>query len=162
MPIKHFEDVPGRMMWALEEAGHGSRIIIADRSLDIDSSRQRVVDYRGRTSPQALRSCLKLVRHEGLITFMAPDVDDEREEATLALVEFGQLVTDLSIDPTIDITEQDFSEPIPRLGEDGFKSLIAPEAGQRQIVVRTPDDRPYACATFIVGHSQFCREISDF
>lgn len=150
MPIAGFEDVSGDMFKALEEAGHGRRLVIADRSLDIDRSRHVVVDYRGSTSAQALGTVLRLIQREGPVTVMDRDRNDKTELGVAALRAFERVAREFQLGG------EDFVK-LPRLSEEapegvGFYDLI--EGGERSLYVRTPDPNPYACATFIVGHAQ--------
>jgi hypothetical protein len=158
MPIIGFEDVPSDMFQALEEAGHGRRLVIVDRSFPFDRQKQDVVGYRGRTSAQALHSVLRLCRREGVITAMAPDPSDKSELGSLALILFREATTNLGL-------ALGDMQSLPRFGKDatdgvGFYDLVDDEEQRRPIVVRTPDPLPYACATFIVGHSQTGEEIT--
>lgn len=170
MPIRSFEDVPGDMFKALEEAGHGRRIVIADRSLDIERDAE-IFGYRGRTSAQALNSVLRLVRHEGPVTIMHPDLEAEGDElAEKAFDDFSRVLREHSLhvdreDPGVKYAYR-FDEDMPTdpaafaFGTTGFYSLLR-NPDERRLFIRTPDSLPYACATFIVGHSQVGVEITD-
>jgi len=149
MPIIGFEDVPGKMFEAMEEAGHGRGLVIVDYSYDIDRTAHDVVDYRGQSSAQALGSVLRLVRREGPITIMAPDPGDDSALGCMAEVAFMGVATQLNIAHEV--------VSVPRLGEAaggvGFYDLVDDE--RRKVIVRTPDPLPYACAMFVIGHYQF-------
>ncbi len=157
MPIIGHEYVSGEMAAAAATAGHGVEWFIADLSLDVDPQRTLVVPYLGRTAAQALRDSLLMVRREGPVTVMKPDSGKTSEEDTRALRAFYRMAADLTGETALlpaDIRE------LPRLATDtednfGFYNLLHGETDARKIVVRTPDRNPYACAMFIVGHSQF-------
>lgn len=156
----------GNALKALEESGHGRRLAIVDASYDIPRWAQ-VVNYLGQTSAEALHGIASLVPiEEDSLTLMYPDIDDHSKLADDAYEAFltvhGQLLKELGSKITIgslyrkdaaDLSEllQDADDAEEE--EEGFYSVANNEA-QDTLFVRTRDTLPYACATFIVGHSQ--------
>jgi hypothetical protein len=157
-PLKGIDrGLTGEALKALEESGHGRRIAIVDASYDIPRSAQKV-DYRGQSSAQALLGVLKLAPIENKsLTIMGPDGDAQADDPELAW------------QASRDIEEAyrsiDWGEEFPgganlarRLDEDqgatvqeGFYTIAN---SSDTLFIRTPDTLPYACATFLVGHSQ--------
>ena len=149
-PLKGIDrGLNGTILKALEESGHGRRIAVVDASYNIPRWAQ-VVDYAGATSVDALIGILRLVPYEGTISLMRPDETTNPNDWV-----FGDLAT-IAL-------EQEFDEPdvVRRLdtiyeGSEtapGFYT-IANNPDEDTLFVRTRDTLAYACATFIVGHSQ--------
>ena len=139
--------INGSLLKALEELGHGDRIVVVDPSYSIPENANRL-DFQGDSSARALRGILELVPIDSTITIMAPDPPAKGCEAT---IRFREATKTLSPEPP-------FYE-IPRLSESaedgtaGFYELVN-ELEYPTLFVRTRDKLAYACATFIVGHSQ--------
>lgn len=159
-PLKGIDrGLTGEALKALEESGHGRRIAIVDPSYNIPKWAQ-VIDYRGPNSAQALLGIVKLVpvETEEPIVFMR--FDPSEEDKPVAAQAYRNF------------TETEYSEEIspfrvnkavlPRLDQDaieqgkgdiGFYSIANNEA-ENTLFIRTPDTLPYACVTFVIGHSQ--------
>jgi len=151
-PLKGIDrGLNGEALKALEESGHGRRIAVVDASYNIPRWSQ-AIDYNGKTSVEALVGILKLVPHEGNILLMKPDSDvteygdgpfcdiaaTEVDEALGYPKQFGIL--------RLDTIEND--EEVP-----GFYSTANDESVDT-LFIRTRDTMAFACATFVVGHSQ--------
>lgn len=146
--------LPGKALEALERSGHLRRMAIVDTSYPIPRWAEEV-DYRGRSSADALLGVVRLVPVEGVVEFMSPDPDDNREEAKEALETFNQVFVEL---------ESEIPELQDKVGERhrldidepervGFYSLVNNQEVDT-FFIRTNDRHLYACATFIIGHSQ--------
>ncbi len=168
------------MFAAFERAGHGRRLVIADRSLDIPSD-EEVVEYGG-SSANALDRALQLLYRESQVTIMFPDPPchyppfppdlDGAEWA--AYNQFGPVLRKHGItdyrggdgDPN-DILEFAYRQdgmdalvsPSDRISRIGFYPLIS-NVDERRLFVRTEDPNPYACATFVIGHAQHGQSVS--
>lgn len=146
--------LPGKALETLERSGHLRRMAIVDTSYPIPRWAEEV-DYRGRSSADALLGVVRLVPVEGVVEFMSPDPDDNREEAKEALKAFNQAFVELESEiPEL----QDQVGERHRLDDDepegvGFYSL-ANDPHADTLFLRTGDRLPYACATFVIGHSQ--------
>lgn len=144
----------GRALRVLEESGHGRRVAIVDTSYPIPRWAE-TVDYRGRSSADALLGVVRLIPVEGEVEFMSPDPEDSREEAKEALEAFNQVFIKLESEiPEL----QDQVGERHRLDKDepervGFYSLVNNEEVDT-LFIRTADRLPYACATFVIEHSQ--------
>ncbi|MBI2009112.1 hypothetical protein HYS84_01730 [Candidatus Saccharibacteria bacterium] len=153
--------LPGKALRALEESGHGRRMAIVDTSYPIPRWAE-TVDYRGRSSADALLGVVRLIPVEGKVEFMSPDPNDSREGAKEALEAFNQVFVKL---------ESEIPELQDRVGERhrldhdeldgiGFYS-ITNDSEVDTLYLRTGDRRLYACATFLIGHSQVPEIISE-
>lgn len=161
-PLKGIDrGLDGEALRILEQTGHGRQIAIVDPSYEIPADawkESRVYDYHGSTSADALLGILKLVPvdeplHEHPeVVVMHPDEGDERKEATTAFEhavdELGELR--IAYVPRLDSDVSSFDEP--DLGK-GFYSL-ANDPEKKTVFFRTRDTKAYACAMFVVGHSQ--------
>ena len=139
----------GTALKALEEAGHGRRVVIVDPSYDIPPNVE-VVNYHGDSSSNALRGILQLMPvDDGYLTIM------DRDESTVLE---GHLDTEQNENDMFDEIAEEF-DLIPcyvkRLDDDksGFYSQ-ANTTETRSLFIRTRDTRAYACAMFVLGHSQ--------
>lgn len=158
-PLKGIDrGLNGEALKALEESGQGRRIAIVDASYNIPRWAQ-VVDYAGKTSLEALVGILKLVPWEGSILLMLPDEGTEPSQWGKNGPYCDVAVTELD-------NEFDYPEAhgISRLDGPTINSVtekklpgfysIANDESVDTLFVRTRDEMPYACATFIVGHAQ--------
>jgi len=152
-PLKGIDrGLNGQVLKALEESGHGDQIVIVDPSYAIPEG-ARVVDYQGDSSAQALKGILKLVPFEESkhipefdVLAMAPDPPANTCDA---LNEFRKVAVELGFD--LDATprlDKDAGELLPGF----YTEANSPE--RSTIFFRTRDIKAYACAMFIVGHSQ--------
>ncbi len=144
--------INGELLKALEETGHGDRIVVVDPSYSIPEEAQSV-DYQGESSTLALAGILKLVPQE-FGSYVIMDVDDPTEEETALEQEF---VAAFKMNNSNEMYVR--PDVISRLTEGdvngfGFYELVN-NAAEATLFVRTRDRRPYACASFIVGHSQY-------
>lgn len=151
-PLKGIDrGINGELLKALEESGHRDRIVVVDPSYPIPYE-ARVYDYGGDSSARALAGVLALVPWEGVVTYMEPDPEPGQGRESVEAFEYET-----------SHLEQD-GEPIAlnglygrsELNEDGtgFYDIANDIEEWPTIFVRTRDDRAFACATFIVGHSQ--------
>lgn len=158
MPIRGFEDISADAMHALAKAGHGRRLIIADRSLDIGDNENEVHSGNG-SAAAVLRASIKAVYREGPFTLMVPDEGNDTELGARAMKAFqGALVGTLG--------SHSMGEGAPFLR--AYRNLAVDDLGysdasfydllndpdERRLVLRTTDPNPYACASFVVGHAQ--------
>src|SRR3990167_10107099 len=136
----------GDALKALEEAGHGQRIAVVDPSYAIPEG-ARVVPYQGESSATALRGILSLIplekdRRSYDVVAMAAD---ENVDDCAASDEFERVAEELGLEIGFN-PRHDTSQTMP-----GFYAEVNhPET----LFFRTRDEKAYACATFIVGHSQ--------
>ncbi|MEI9913567.1 MAG: RbsD/FucU domain-containing protein [Candidatus Saccharibacteria bacterium] len=149
-PLKGIDrGINGNMLKVLEESGHGDRIVVIDPSYSVPEG-AKVIDYQGDSSASALVGILRLVPSESVITIM--DADPSNEVSNRAGLEFIKSLGGAGL-------MADLATPLPRLTEDapvgqvGFYELVN-GIEVPTIFVRTRDELAYACATFIVGHSQ--------
>lgn len=152
-PLKGIDrGINGEMLKALEEIGHGAQIAVVDASYDIPVGSQ-VVNYQGDSTAQALEGILKLVpidEDKNVISLMGPD--DHGAECPA-------LRDELAVTQRLGLQ----AGVIKRLGEPsaaewsgGYLGFyrIANNPEVHTLFVRTRDEKAYACAQFIVGHSQ--------
>jgi L-fucose mutarotase/ribose pyranase (RbsD/FucU family) len=130
----------------LEESGHGNQIIIVDPSYPIPRG-ALVINYVGdpNTSDGALDDILTVLPIEGPVTAMLPDEGEtcdanEAFEAVTLRQRGGQ-------DWAMRLDDQDPEHP------KGFYSQ-ANDPEKQTIFFKTRDKKAFACAMFIVGHSQ--------
>ena len=149
-PLKGIDrGLNGNALKSLEESGHEDKIVIVDPSYSIPE-RAKVIDYQGDSSAQALKGILNLVPHEPLaldgwdVICMAPDSAEEECSARDA---FREVANELRLG--LGASTRHGTEEFPR----GFYSG-ANELEKSTLFVRTRDRKAYACAMFIVGHSQ--------
>jgi L-fucose mutarotase/ribose pyranase (RbsD/FucU family) len=156
-PLKGIDHgIDGKLLCALEEAGHGLQIAVVDPSYPIPGH-ARVFDYHGssagNTSAQALRGILELVPAEKIDddgnTILAMGHDDI-DESTTAQVQFVDVGHELGMATRV-VGRND--EVLGGRRVKGFYSR-ANNPEQHTIFVRTRDEQAYACAMFVVGHSQ--------
>lgn len=139
----------GNALKALEESGHEDKIVIVDPSYSIPEG-AKVIDYQGDSSAQALRGILNLVPHEPLAldgwdaTCMAADSAEEECPARDA---FKKVAGELGL--ALGTRTRHGTDEYPG----GFYSR-ANGLERPTLFVRTRDEKAYACAMFIVGHSQ--------
>jgi hypothetical protein len=151
-PLKGIDrGLTGEALKALEESGHGRRLAIVDASYNIPRWAQ-TVDYRRETSSQALMGILRLVPVEGdHIDLMSPDPDDDKPTSHEAYIRLSSCIEHLfDGHKQGNVHRLDEQE---NAGEKGFYSL-ANNQEEDTLFFRTSDKLPYACATFIIGHSQ--------
>lgn len=152
-PLKGIDrGIDGKMLWALEELGHGNQVVVVDPSYPIPRG-SKVVDYHGHSSAMALKGILDLVPHEsmdgdeGSTDVVAMDTDDGAPTAVSD--EFDDIAEQLGIDLTYEPRN-----PVDDLGGSKGFYVEASDPSKDTLFVRTRDDLAYACARFIVGHSQ--------
>jgi len=152
-PLKGIDrGLNGEALKALEESGHGQRIAIVDPSYAIPEDAP-VVNYQGDSSATALRGILALVPTEKLhdrydVILMRADSEQWRDcEATNAFEEVTQEM-ELKIGYKARVSDPHPGGPGPRVGF--YDHVNSPDT----LFFRTRDTKAYACATFIVGHSQ--------
>ena len=144
----------GEALKALEESGHGQMIAVVDSSYPIPREAQ-VIDYRGPSSAAALEGVLRLVPVEpGPLYMMMPDSDDSRAIAKEAQGHTGAAIGRVARE--LDERELWMLQltAVARLDTDsqpGFYSIVDKAD---TLFIRTIDDLPYACAAFVIGHSQ--------
>lgn len=144
-PLKGIDrGLDGKALCALEQLGHGDQVVIVDPSYSIPRSAE-VIDYHSNSSASALSGILSLVPHEkdesGYdIACMSHDIGGTICTATNA---FEDVANKLEL-------EMGYQT---RKGEGGFYSTVN-DPGKNTLFVRTRDEQAFACAKFIVGHSQ--------
>ena len=146
-PLKGIDrGLNGDALKVLEEAGHGTQIVIVDPSYDIPEY-ARVIPYQGDSSASALMGILSLVPHEkdGAYDVTCMAADEGEADAGAA---FKEVTDDLGLD-------LGYQPRLETLGgiEPGFYA-DANGIEKRTIFFRTRDEKTYACARFTVGHSQ--------
>lgn len=156
-PLKGIDrGLDGKVLKILEESGHGEQVVIVDPSYAIPEG-ARVVDYHGDSSAQALRGILALVPSEATkqgfdVVSMDADPDDSSLSPN-ALNAFKEVVASLGLrlgyEPRLPSWPVETSTDETEAGF--YANANDPE---KSIFVRTRDPRAYACARFIVGHSQ--------
>lgn len=140
----------GNALKVLEEMGHGQQIVIVDPSYEIPADPERlIVDYQGNSSAGALRGIVQLVPIEKMdgkvdVVVMKPDPPAETSKATKA---FEAVAQDLDLVLAHQIRTDD------SIFDKGFYSL-ANDPEKSTVYFRTRDAKAYACALFVVGHSQ--------
>ena len=148
-PLKGIDrGLNGGALKALEESGHGERIAIVDPSYAIPEG-SRVVSYQGDSSAQALRGILRLVPLEGPVTCMLADENVTTNEAH---EEFIEVIHELGVQADWR-DRHDTDLPDSRYDWRGFYTIVN-NSDESTIFLRTRDKKAYACATFLVGHSQ--------
>ncbi|HUD06827.1 MAG TPA: RbsD/FucU domain-containing protein [Candidatus Saccharimonadales bacterium] len=148
-PLKGIDrGINGSLLKALEETGHGDHIAIVDPSYSIPEG-SRVIDYQGNSSARALKGILALVpiEEESHVLLMMPDTEQHSHEA---VTEFEEALGG--------VRETDW---LTRYGKDnpsgiGFYDLVNNPSNETQntLFVRTRDEKAFACAMLVVGHSQ--------
>ena len=157
-PLKGIDrGLDGDALRALETSGHGRRLAIVDASYDIPRWAE-VVDYHGLSSANALLGIVRLIPVEGELEFMSPDPP---ETICAALKIFngvarmlereGHLPTDEKGEATV--LERHRLDEQEEVLTQGFYSIVNDREADT-LFVRTRDGLPYACATFVIGHSQ--------
>lgn len=124
----------------LRAIGHLGRVVVGDTSLLVPDGCSSAY-WLGESSADALRATLQLIPVEAGSRVTLMGVDSAREPSS-AYDRLRQVVDDLSLD----------FEVRKRLGSDGFYNLAQEAAATTYLL--TGDPRPYACAQFVVGHSQ--------
>jgi L-fucose mutarotase/ribose pyranase (RbsD/FucU family) len=156
-PLKGIDrGIDGKLLCALEEAGHGFQIAVVDPSYPIPGH-ARVLDYHGNsagnTSAQALRGILELVPTEKIDddgnTILAMGHDDI-DRSTPAQTQFVKVGHEFGMATRV-VGRND--EVLGGTPVEGFYSR-ANNPDRYTIFVRTRDEQAYACAMFVVGHSQ--------
>lgn len=150
-PLKGIDrGLNGDCLKALEEVGHGAQIAVVDASYDIPLGAQ-VINYQGDSSAQALRGILALVPLDNNsgedvdVVVMNPDLP---ETTCAARDAFIRVIRDLGLtDGGLRRLNED-----NHLGTGFYAHVNDPE--KHTLFVRTRDEKAYACATFVVGHSQ--------
>ena len=138
--------IDGKMLKALEETGHGDQIVVVDASYSIPRGAQ-VVDYHGDSSPRALNGILDLVPVEETENAKIMSSDDGAP-GSLVLPEFESAFQDHGVPSEHRFRNTD------RLGTAFYDLANTSLEDHPTLFVRTRDDRAYACAMFVVGHSQ--------
>lgn len=157
-PLKGIDrGLNGEALMALEESGHGRRLAIVDASYDIPREAQSV-DYRGQTSAEALKGILALVPYEPgtMVVMVSPSEVTEGSAADRSHDAFQEALDELFPAEQYPNSEgMECSVLVPPKGwpgeGDGFYDLVNHE---HTLFVRTPDRLPFACISFIIGHSQ--------
>lgn len=145
----------GETLQELRDIGHGHRITIVDASYDIPRG-SRVLKFPG-SSADALLSVIKLIPIEDT-AFEVMDADSDWEadgEATEVERRAGAAFTRVE-DELVEIEGGEIQNGIaykPRKGENGFYAT-ANNPNEPGLFIRTTDDLPFACVTFLAGHSQ--------
>lgn len=169
-PLKGIDrGLTGEVLKALEESGHGRRLAVVDASYNIPRWAQ-TVDYRGQTSAEALAGVLALVPvDEESITIMVCDPSDENKNSTEAEGIFKDVVVKAGYNKNYSLAERGYdqlAEEAAMIESEGgatieeFTASIKPfydlanNPDEDTLFIRTPDTLPYACATFVIGHSQ--------
>lgn len=145
-PLKGIDrGLNGDALKALEEAGHGQRIAIVDPSYAIPEG-ARVIPYQGESSATALKGILSLIPIEKIHGSDALIMEaDERPDDCEATKAFDQVAVELGL-VLGSIQRHDTSD----LFTGFYTEVNQPDT----LFFRTRDEKAYACATFIVGHSQ--------
>ncbi|HTE58324.1 MAG TPA: RbsD/FucU domain-containing protein [Verrucomicrobiae bacterium] len=130
--------INGNLLKALEEIGHGAQIAVVDASYDIPPAAE-VADYQGDSSARALKGILDLVPLDDAngypnVSVMVPHFPQEPGTALEAFEEA------LTVEPGL-------------TGQRDFYTL-ANNPEKHTLFVRTRDEKAFACALFVVGHSQ--------
>ena len=163
-PLKGIDrGINGDMLKALEETGHGDQIVVVDASYSIPNSAHKV-DYQGDSSVRALLGILDLVpvdeTTEGgfgvptpalMIAAMMPDLPTKTSPALEEFQEAFPLGDQGRV--LVGITRLGDEASKGELGKAGFYK-VANDPEKRTLFVRTRDQKAYACALFVVGHSQ--------
>jgi len=163
-PLKGIDrGINGDMLKALEETGHGDRIVVVDASYSIPYGAHKV-DYQGDSSVRALLGILDLVpvdetKDGGIgvpnpalaITTMMPDLPSRTSPALKEFQEAFPLGDQGRV--LVGITRFGDEDSKGEQGRRGFYDL-ANDPEKRTLFVRTRDQKAYACALFVVGHSQ--------
>lgn len=149
----------GEALHELRDIGHGHRINIVDASYDIPRGK-RVVGYPG-ASARALDSIARLIPIEGYrVEIMAVDrqiAKDARSDHISARA--GSLfstVVERSLESAGIALELEWLYRDAEYGDfeaDRFFYDVANSA-DNSTFFRTIDNLPFACATFVAGHSQ--------
>lgn len=165
-PLRGIErGIDGDMLKALEELGHGQRLAIVDPSYAIPDGNS-VIKYAGDSSANALKGILDLVdvdvtSHIGteeklvIVSIMEPDTGDRRANATFSELEIIVMNRAIGSQVRSAYSMKRLGDPASgsAWGSLGFYAIVNnPETNT--VFVRTRDPRPFACASFIVGHAQ--------
>ncbi|HTB49205.1 MAG TPA: hypothetical protein VK712_03925 [Verrucomicrobiae bacterium] len=160
-PIEVDRRLDGEALHELREVGHGRRITIVDASYDIPDG-VKTIKFPG-SSAEALLGIVRLVPLEegSVVEYMRPDPSLEESSQTViaARVAFRKAAEALDEQAgriginLYPLYRKDEDEAAQNSGDPGFYS-VANNEGQRHLFVRTIDDLPFACASFVVGHSQ--------
>ncbi len=158
-PLKGIDrGLNGEALKALEELGHGNQIAVVDPSYPIPRDAE-VVDYngseRGNTTDQAVNAILRLVPIEAdesgtYVNIMRPDEGEVKEKREwLAAEAIAKVALDQGLSHTFQLRYGDKDSH----QYNGFYA-DANDPKVRTLFVRTRDQRAFACARVIVGHSQ--------
>lgn len=160
-PLKGIDrGLNGKALKALEESGHGRRLAIVDASYRIPRWAE-TVDYTGESSASALKGILSLLPREDSepIILMAtdPGAPDKADSAgaDFELALRGHFQSNVIGDYRYrkDEQQKQIAQDDGGVFEPGFYS-VADNQKEDTLFVRTRDKLPYACATFVIGHSQ--------
>lgn len=160
-PLKGIDrGINGDMLKALEEIGHGAQIAIVDASYDIPIGAQ-VVNYQGDSSATALRGILDLVpvdepandigKVKSKVVAMLPDPPNKEIDSE-AFMAFAEVLPTGTM-PILAGTTRFGGEESAGDANKGFYAA-ANDPEKHTLFVRTRDEKAYACAMFVVGHSQ--------
>lgn len=147
----------GPALSAYETSGHGRRSAIVDASYNIPRWAQ-VVEYRGTTSARALFDVLKVVPVEAYaVDFMIPDphVDDnDAYKNFAAALRLASQFRHRKGWDMVSLGEQRFRLDEQSVNDQPGFYTVANNQEEDTLFLRTQDTLPYACATFVIGHSQ--------
>ncbi len=148
-PLKGIDrGIDGKMLKALEETGHGDQIAVVDASYSIPKGAD-IVDYHGDSSARALNGILDLVPVDETEVAVVMSADPGTP-GSLAGPELEGAFEDHGVESGFHFRNQDNDS----LGKAFYDLANASPDERPTLFVRTRDERAYACALFVVGHSQ--------